>query len=195
MFLPGSFCPGGGYLSRGSLSGGGGSLPSGIRKAGGTHPTGMLPSLKKINLFQVMKQPVLATGLSNGTSNSTSTLNTVSDISASSAVGITTPRPLTTLATLFTKPRMHSPADRNGVQGEIPGNREAGDLVYSGKLTPPAPPPPPQLDISERNKHSYFFHTKFINTCILHHILRRTDYYFWGLTRLSTAHKLLIFHG
>ena len=91
-----------------------GALPSGIRNAAGTHPTGLLSCLKKINLFQVMKQPVLATGLSNGTSNSTS--NTVSDMFASNAVGITTPRPLTTLTTLFKNTRMHSPADRNGVQ-------------------------------------------------------------------------------
>ena len=76
MFLPGRFCPGG--ICPGGLYRGG--LPSGIRKAGGTHLTGMLPSLMIINLFQVMKQPVLKTGLSNGTSNSTGTLNTVSDI-------------------------------------------------------------------------------------------------------------------
>ena len=60
-------------------------------------------------------------------------------------------------------------------------------LLYAGSdvreiLTP--------LDISERNKHSYFFHTQFINTCILHHILRRTDY-FWGFTRQDTGSLII----
>ena len=96
-----------------------------------------------------MKQPVLATGLSNGTSNSTGTLNTVSDISASNAVGITTPRPLTILTMLFTKPTMHSPVDRNGVQRPFSvfqeRYRETARLATwcSGKLTPPPPPATP----------------------------------------------------
>ena len=45
------------------------------------------------------------------------------------------------------------------------------------------------------NTHSCNFHTEFINTCILHQIMRRTEGKYLGSTRQDTAHKLLIFHG
>ena len=44
--IPGSLTPGGGLPPRWSASGGLGRPPSGTRKAGGTHPTGMLSCLE-----------------------------------------------------------------------------------------------------------------------------------------------------